>query len=96
MDSVFYRRCFIASSLVGCHPACPDAGREVIRSGWPKDLSFTFHTTLPDGAAKTFPIQQSLLFVAFGGSPRIHAGEERFSTPKEVLNLIVRFSAGSP
>jgi len=30
----------------------------------------------------------------FGGSPRIYAGEERFSAPKGVVLTIMRFSAG--
>jgi hypothetical protein len=30
----------------------------------------------------------------FGGSPRIHAGEERFSAPEGVSLTIMRFSAG--
>ena len=32
--------------------------------------------------------------VPFGGSPRIHAGEERFSAPIKTLPLCTRFSAG--
>jgi len=31
-----------------------------------------------------------------GGSPRIYAGEERFSAPERVSILFVRFSAGKP
>jgi hypothetical protein len=30
----------------------------------------------------------------FGGSPRIYAGEERFSAPKKVTPSQLRFSAG--
>jgi hypothetical protein len=30
----------------------------------------------------------------FGGSPRIHAGEERLSAPKKAPLQITRFSAG--
>src|ERR1700733_13019158 len=32
--------------------------------------------------------------VSFGGSPRIHAGEERFSAPGKSCTLIMRFGAG--
>jgi hypothetical protein len=31
-----------------------------------------------------------------GGSPRIYAGEERFSAPEKSSILITRFSAGNP
>ena len=30
-----------------------------------------------------------------GGSPHIHAGEERFRAPKEASPITTRFSAGS-
>jgi hypothetical protein len=32
--------------------------------------------------------------VSFGGSPRIHAGEDRFSAPGKSCTLIMRFGAG--